>query len=180
MAIWQVNLNFKIQKKLNFFDTDFNNSLQALSNVLPETTSWSDSIKQYGLLDSTCIEILLDESNHVEEITLRLDLINFSLHQLECICEFAVYNNFLMEYENEFLAENPGYRMITKKIKIVCIKAKKMEMYFFFIFKLLFFVEGMAPTPFRAFEIFLFIKTGGNINWSININFFTCFKLSTK
>ena len=61
MAIWQVNLNFKIQKELNFFDTDFNNSLHALSNVLPETTSWSDSIKQYGLLDSTCIEILLDE-----------------------------------------------------------------------------------------------------------------------
>ena len=87
MAIWQVNLNFKIQKELNFFDTDFNNSLH--------------SIKQYGLLDSTCIEILLDESNHVEEITLRLDLINFSLHQLECICEFAICNNFLMEYENE-------------------------------------------------------------------------------
>lgn len=106
MAIWQVNLNFKIQKELNFFDTDFNNSLQALSNVLPETTSWSDSIKQYGLLDSTCIEILFDESNHVEEITLRLDLINFSLHQLECICEFAICNNFLMEYENELHTVN--------------------------------------------------------------------------
>ena len=106
MAIWQVNLNFKIQKELDFFNTDFNNSIQALSNVLPETTSWSDSIKQYGLLDSTCIEILLDESNRVEEITLRLDLINFSLHQLECICEFAVYNNFLMEYKNELHTVN--------------------------------------------------------------------------
>lgn len=106
MAIWQVNLNFKIQKELDFFNTDFNNSIQALSNVLPETTSWSDSIKQYGLLDSTCIEILLDKNNHVEEITLRLDLINFSLYELECLCEFAIYNNFLMEYENELYTVN--------------------------------------------------------------------------
>ncbi len=106
MAIWQVNINLKLQKDLDFSNTDFLNSLQQLSNILPETTSWSNSIKQYGLLDSTCIEILLDKNNYIEEISLRLDLINFSLDKLECICEFAIHNDFLLEYENKLYPIN--------------------------------------------------------------------------
>ena len=77
MAIWQVSLELITDTTLSFSEPTFSESVQKLAEVFPEEKSWCAFIKQYGNIDSTCIEISLKDSV-VENISLRLGLLNLS------------------------------------------------------------------------------------------------------
>lgn len=68
-------------------------TMEKLSKVLPKTKSWSNNIIQFGDLDSTCIEIYLDDDN---EISVRIDLRNCGRKEIESILEFATENNLVI------------------------------------------------------------------------------------
>lgn len=99
MAIWQVSLELITDTTLSFSEPTFSESVQKLAEVFPEEKSWCAFIKQYGNIDSTCIEISLKDSV-VENISLRLGLLNLSRQDLHSLCEFAIANNMYIKYRN--------------------------------------------------------------------------------
>ncbi len=99
MAIWQVSLSLVNGcKKILFSDPVFVSSLEKLEKTFPEVKSWCETLKQYGELESTCIEI--DVFNN-DDIAVRIDLRNICKNQLDVLCEFALYNNLSIKYNDE-------------------------------------------------------------------------------
>ena len=99
MAIWQVPI-FLVKKEnmLKCSEKHFVESLDKIKKILLEEKSWSKSIKQFGSIDSTCLEI---SYNDEDEIILRLDLRSITKEHLETIIEFANENELDLSYENE-------------------------------------------------------------------------------
>jgi len=98
MAIWQVSV-FLVKKEKIYSCSEINlwNMLDELIKIFPEEKSWCDSIRQFGKLDSTCMEIDVED----EEILLRIDLRNITKEQLEIIMRFADSNGLKIKYENK-------------------------------------------------------------------------------
>ena len=97
MAIWQVSmLLIKKENIPSCLGENLWNSLNELIAFFPEEKSWCKSIRQFGKLDSTCMEIDLEE----EEILLRIDLRNITQKQLEVIIRFADANELKIKYKN--------------------------------------------------------------------------------
>lgn len=94
MAIWQVPIN--ITGNENGLTNTLNYPAE-LFNVLPEENSWCKSIRQFGHLDSTCLEIDADEN----DILLRLDLRSVTKDQLKVIIEFVCVNEMKFKYKTE-------------------------------------------------------------------------------
>lgn len=101
MAIWQVPISLISQKSTKKSKTVFFNSINALSEVLPEEKSWCTSIKQYGNIDSTCLEIYF--GNSVPEVELRIDLRSITKEELSAIIDFANKNSYKAKYSDEIL-----------------------------------------------------------------------------
>lgn len=102
MAIWQVSLHLVNDNgQICYFDSDFQKSLQLLEITLPEEKSWCPSIKQFGKIDSTCLEIDCSSDGHIEEFSLRIDLRNITKPQVDIICEFANQNNLVIQHKNQ-------------------------------------------------------------------------------
>ena len=102
MAIWQVALHYvKNGDNIDYSSSAFLSSFKKIEEFFPETKSWSKTIKQYGELDSTCIEMDIDES---DEISIRIDLRSISKEQLQALVDFAVANGLLIKY-NDLLYE---------------------------------------------------------------------------
>ena len=98
MAIWQVSVFLvKKEKKNNSLGIELWNEIDKLNETFPEEKSWCDSIKQFGKLDSTCMEIDTED----EEILLRIDLRNITKEQLEIIIQFAKSNDLKIRHENK-------------------------------------------------------------------------------
>ena len=98
MAIWQVSVFLvKKEKKNNSLGIELWNEIDKLNETFPEEKSWCDSIKQFGKLDSTCMEIDTED----EEILLRVDLRNITKEQLEIIIQFAKSNDLKIRHENK-------------------------------------------------------------------------------
>ena len=100
MAIWQIPLDLISNNTISFSDLPFLNSVQNLATIFPEEKSWCAFIKQYGNIEQTCLEILLN-GDVVENISLRLSLLDLSKQHLYGICEFATANNLYIRYESE-------------------------------------------------------------------------------
>ncbi|MBQ8732154.1 MAG: hypothetical protein IJY82_04930 [Oscillospiraceae bacterium] len=98
MAIWQVACSLIPCKKKNFLLSSLR-SLCELAEALPEEKSWSSSIRQYGDLDSTCVEIFTKDGLKIDTISFRLDCQNISLEQIKVICNFAKANNLKILYK---------------------------------------------------------------------------------
>lgn len=110
MAIWQFECMIipNNRKKMDYVDIDKyiswnglkipKDSFEFLSKQLPMEEGWTKDIRQYGNIDSTCIEIYMTE-NDVDEIRIRFDLRNISMSLLENIVTFinningAIYLN---------------------------------------------------------------------------------------
>lgn len=98
MAIWQVSVFLvKKEKKNNSMGIELWNVLDKLNETFPEEKSWCDSIRQFGKLDSTCMEIDIEDA----EILLRIDLRNITKEQLEIIIQFAKSNDLKIRHENK-------------------------------------------------------------------------------
>lgn len=65
------------------------NSQKKLSNHLPMEKSWSNTILQYGNIESTCIEIATD----IVTIRVRLDLARITREVYESVLDFITANN---------------------------------------------------------------------------------------
>ena len=106
MAIWQCTLFLvPLKKEINCFDNDFEKSLEKIKSILPEKKSWCKDIKQYGNLDSSCLEICTN-GDVIDDISLRIDLRNITPNDLKLICEFAKTNNLLFESNNKLFDSN--------------------------------------------------------------------------
>ena len=102
MAIWQVALDLvKNDDHIDFLSPTFIASLKKIEAILPETKSWCKTIKQYGELDSTCLEFDADD----DSISVRIDLRNISKSQLQALCDFAKENDLFINY-NDTLYES--------------------------------------------------------------------------
>ena len=100
MAIWQVSIILvRKEKTEKYLDANLWKIPEELMKFFPEEKSWSHSIRQYGDLDSTCIEIYTED----DEISLRIDLTNITKEQLDVIIEFAVSNDLKIKNENQII-----------------------------------------------------------------------------
>ncbi len=103
MAIWQVALDLvKKDDHIDFASPTFISSLKKIDEFFPATKSWCKTIKQYGKLDSTCLEIDTDDN---DAISLRVDLRSISKEQLQILCNFAKENDLFVKY-NDTLYES--------------------------------------------------------------------------
>ncbi len=98
MAIWQVALHYiKNGNHIDYSASAFISSSKNLEEFFPETKSWCKTIRQYGELDSTCIEIDIDNG---DEISIRIDLRNISKNQLQVLLNFAIHNDLFIKYND--------------------------------------------------------------------------------
>ena len=74
-------------------------SLVEISKVLAPTKSWADNIKQYGVIDESCLELYYEE-DEVIEISVRLDLRSLSKDILEAIVSFIKVNKGMISTKN--------------------------------------------------------------------------------
>ncbi|MBQ7048322.1 MAG: hypothetical protein IJN86_05175 [Clostridia bacterium] len=100
MAIWQVPF-LLVKKEQGYAIDSFLASLQTLSMHFPENPSWSNCLKQFGDIESTCLEISFEDTDVIGEIELRVDIRSITLPQLCAICEFARANDLVLNYEGE-------------------------------------------------------------------------------
>ena len=106
MAIWQVAFHLcKENENIQLTDPQFCESLKAVEKEFPIEKSWSKYIRQYGNLESTCIEIGTEDV-YTDEISVRLDIRTVSKEQVQLICDFANKNGLLMCYKDKtFVAD---------------------------------------------------------------------------
>ena len=96
MALWQVEF-YAIDKERTL-ESDFDDILlwgKNLSSILaenvlflPKENSWDNTIVQFGRNDETCIEIIKDSNNMIQEISIRLDLRTISIELIEHIVDY--------------------------------------------------------------------------------------------
>ncbi len=119
MAIWQFCFNL-LPENVEFFSKDFlinNQSIHMISQVLIPQASWSEDNKVFGNIESTCLEIFY-LNGFVDEITVRIDAVNYSNEQIECIVQFAKINNLQMSYQGKTIitsAENISQILISSE-----------------------------------------------------------------
>ena len=106
MAIWQVDFSVIDKNKknndkdicywekepINAFDITFLNKYE----------SWSRDIIQYGDLQKTCIELLV-ENERIVEINVRLDLRTLTKELLMNVIEYIIRLNANIYYKNEIV-----------------------------------------------------------------------------
>lgn len=102
MAIWQFCFNL-LPKNFDCFPKDFllnNQSLSLISQILIPQISWLKDNKVFGNIESTCLEIFYYDG-YIDEITVKIDAVNYSNKQIEGIVQFAKINNLQMCYQGE-------------------------------------------------------------------------------
>lgn len=108
MAVWQfifsvipeaaaVKINNEVHNDHMLWDgfNVSNLSIKELSKMFKPTRSWSKSIRQYGSLDGTCVELIFEKSK-LNEVSIRFDLRNLSQEQLLKIIKFIKDNNAII------------------------------------------------------------------------------------
>lgn len=114
MATWQFTFSVIPEKtaknnnnqhalKLNDFDDSISwngyclseSSIEKIAETLKQTKSWSDSIRQFGCADETCVELFYDK-NTLLEISIRLDLRSLTSEILKMVIDFVKDNKALI------------------------------------------------------------------------------------
>lgn len=90
-------------------------SLEEISKILKPTKSWTDSIRQYGSLEETCIELCY-EGNILVELSVRLDLRSMTRDILESVVNFIKINKGIIVTRAGSLVK-PVIDDVTKEIK---------------------------------------------------------------
>ena len=122
MAIWQIPIRLVSAQGGGVCFEKLAGTTE-LATILPEEKSWCEKIKQYGALDSTCVELYCSE-NIIEEISARIDLRNITKQQMEGICTFAAANGMWLvcgvqaytpcvESFREIVAQSDAHRFLT-------------------------------------------------------------------
>lgn len=106
MAVWQVCFNI-VEKNNHNNDEDicfWNNEPDNVYDItfLKRINSWSKDIIQYGELQNTCIELLI-ENNRVIEVSIKLDLRNMTKDLLINIINYIASLNANIYYQNEII-----------------------------------------------------------------------------
>lgn len=134
MALWQFDFNLIPEEKvtgiINAFDVNEDSfeeliswekytlsesSIKELSQVLNPTKSWSDSIKQFGSIEGTCIKLLFEE-NILNEVSVRLNLKENTIEDLKIIIRFAEANNAMIITKKGILIK-PSINSMIEEIK---------------------------------------------------------------
>lgn len=134
MALWQFDFNLIPEEKVTGIINDFavnedsfedliswkkytlsESSIKELSQVLNPTKSWSDSIKQFGSIEGTCIKLLFEE-NILNEVSVRLNLKENTIEDLKIIIRFAEANNAMIITQKGILIK-PSINSMIEEIK---------------------------------------------------------------
>lgn len=106
MAVWQVDFSV-IDKNKTGNDEDIcyweKEPVNAYDiTFLNKCESWSKDIIQYGDLQETCIELLV-EDERIVEINVRLDLRSLTKELLMNVIEYIIRLNANVYYQNEIV-----------------------------------------------------------------------------
>jgi len=129
MAIWQYAFNIiprdtaimgnaKTEREDVIFWNGYSvseDSILKISKSLKPEKSWSDHIKQYGVLDKTCIEFSF-EDGVLEEVSVRIDLRNITSELVNEIIDFIRSNDAII-LSNEGALFEPSKKEIITMIK---------------------------------------------------------------
>lgn len=96
MAIWQVPFYF-VWDEDQHLEVDTLKALNELAAAFPEEKHWCAKVRQFGKLDSTCLEFCFVDG----WVSLRIDLRSITKKELELLVRFAKVNDLKVEYENE-------------------------------------------------------------------------------
>jgi hypothetical protein len=70
---------------------------EEIGEILQEGISWSKDIKQYGSIESNCLEVLFDDqTNNVESVSLRIDFTTEFEGVLRSIIDFCIYKELIL------------------------------------------------------------------------------------
>ena len=106
MAIWQVSFNVIENSKKNndedicYWDKEPINAYDI--TFLKKCDSWTNDIIQYGDLQKTCIELLIENGKTVE-VSVRLDLRTLTKELLINIVDYVIGLNANVYYQNEIV-----------------------------------------------------------------------------
>lgn len=97
------NSNFQSNVKPSDFDVSMSwygyclskSSLEKVSEMLEQTKSWSDDIRQFGHIDETCIELFY-ERNTLLDVSIRLDLRSLTSDIMKMLIVFIKENDALI------------------------------------------------------------------------------------
>ena len=106
MAIWQLAIRLKCGKK-KAESLDF----RRFAELFPEEKSWCSGARQFGSIESTCLELFAGE-----EPRLRLDLRSLTREQLNGIVAFATENGLKLKQKGKLY--EPSYESFTTLIKV--------------------------------------------------------------
>lgn len=118
MATWQVYFSAVDKNKKNndedicYWDKEPVNVYDI--SFLKKNESWSNDIIQYGSLQSTCIELLM-ENGRIVEISIRLDLRMLTKSLLINVVDYIIRLNSNIYYQNEIII--PSITNISNLIK---------------------------------------------------------------
>ena len=106
MATWQISFNV-IEKNKKNVDEDicyWNKEPVNATDVifLEKIESWSNDIIQYGNLDSTCIELLL-EDRRIVEVSIRLDMRTIDKALLTAVINYIKNMDAEIYYNGEII-----------------------------------------------------------------------------
>lgn len=108
MALWQIEF-YAIDKdkdiECDFDDVvlwkrDISRTAENIS-FLPKDIGLSDSIIQFGRSDESCIEILKDENDKIQEISIRLDLRTISNKMIDAVVDYLNYLDSDIYYDGK-------------------------------------------------------------------------------
>ena len=140
MAIWQVDCLIIPKERSTEYDPNDEDTLFSWSHlafteamidqiraILPEEKSWSKSIRQFGKLDETCIELIYTDDQLVE-IGCRIDLrnlekeiVNDLIGLINCFNAELFYNHRIYQAEEaqliDLLRGSDAYRFCKDPIE---------------------------------------------------------------
>lgn len=119
MAIWQIDFSvIDKNKKNNDEDICYWNKEPIDADVvtfLKKEESWSKDIIQFGNLESTCIELLLEDSR-VVEVSIRLDLKTLNKTLLSDVINYIKRIDANIYYNDEIII--PSYENFCNIIRV--------------------------------------------------------------
>lgn len=129
-AAFVKNNNNQYDLKSNGFDDAMSwngyclseSSIEKIAETLKQTKSWSDSIRQFGCAEGTCVELFYDK-NILLEISIRLDLRSLTSEILKMVIDFVK--------DNKALILTPQGVLIKPVLEDVVIEIKKSDAYSF-------------------------------------------------
>lgn len=106
MAIWQLSF-YAVDKSKKIVDDEiycWKEKYDKFCNInfLEKKESWANWIIQFGEVDSTCIEILMDDEISFD-VRIRLDIRNLKMKTIKCIIDYLCYIDANILYDEKII-----------------------------------------------------------------------------